>query len=462
MPEIVWYIVATLIVLIIVLSCIYFIVIVPTRETHLKELLATSQFSDAEIFLQNILRKEPHNLKIAFKLAELYWETEDYHQAINTYEHLLTKKLPYSIRQTVLFRMANWYKRQKQYPYAKERITELLDSDPHNFDYLCLLADIYFETQYYHESITLYKKALSINKHNLHCWKRLGNSYFYQRQYTDAYKAFAYAVNIDPKDPELWYQSAETCRLSNDHDKALSFYIRTEQFPQSQYSLLAILKIAEIYRNKNSQQLYTQYLEKAQTIIQHNIDKNLDQNTILDVYYQLGECYLNNNHLELALKEWEQILKIDPGYKNTSELFNSYSTSRIHDFFKDLLTTQGEDLTDILLEFVKSLGYTIDSIQHFGEYAINIYASENSSKWRDIRRRKTIIAFWCSTDPIPNDIILRLSSTKNTHDISQIYIISAGPILSEMRQLLSKKSIDVFDQTNIKELINVRKKIQQL
>ncbi|MGL4676273.1 MAG: tetratricopeptide repeat protein [Brevinema sp.] len=460
MPESIFYVIALTIVLVVVLSCIYFIIIVPTRETHLKELLSKLQFEDAALFLKNILRKEPHNLKIAFELAELYWKMKDYDQALHAYEQLLTKKLPRPIHQTVLFRIANWQKDQKQYHTAQENISELLTIDPNNFEYLSFLADIYFETQQYQESMAIYKKALSINKQDLHCWKYLGNSYFYQKHYTDAYKAFAYAINIDPKDPELWYKSAETCRLSEDNDKALSFYIRTEQFPQSNYAFQSVLKIADIYRSKNLQQSYVQYLEKARLMIQTNPDNTFNKADILEVYYQLGAIYLYDNHLDLALTEWEQVLKIDPEYKDTSELFNAHYTSRIHDFFKDMLTAQGEQLTEVLLEFVKSLGYTIDSIQNFGEYTINIHVSESSSKWRDIRRRKTIISFWCSTEPVPIDIGHRLSSTKHTHGISQIYIISAGPVLSEVRQILSKKSVDIFDQTNIKELIDARKKNQ--
>lgn len=454
------YIIAIGLVLLGVLLSIYYIIIVPSRTIHLNELLETQDYENAELFLKDILQKEPHNIQIMFDLAELYWKMNRLYDAIPQYEELLLKNPSKEISNLVNYRLACWHKEEQQYPLAQEKLELLLQSEPNNTEYLSALGDVFFYTKNYTSAVKVYKQSLALDKNNPTAWKRLGDCYFNGKMYLDAYKAYAYAVHFSKKDPELWFQIAESCFHAQDYDKAINFYLKTENFTDSYYSFKATVRLAEIYNIKHLQPLYVQHLEKAKLIIKERDFLPFDMNDKLEVYYQLGEYYLKTNNIELALKEWETILALNPLYKDVNEKFNLYYSARIHDFFKDILTSQGEILTEILVEFVKKQGFSIDSIQYHGDESVDFYVSENSSKWRNSKRKKEIISFWCIDEPIPTDIVIRLTNKINSHDVSHIVIISAGPILSETRNILSRKSVDIYDQKNLQEFIHERKKAQ--
>ncbi len=236
----------------------------------------------------------------------------------------------------------------------------------------------------------------------------------------------------------------------------MSFFIKTEQFRDEPLALKAIIKAADIYRLTNRQAQYKEYLEKARTIIVHDKFNSYEKDDILKVHYELGEVYSKEGKIENALAEWEIILRLDPKYKDVQQQFNKHYSSRIQDFFKDILTSKGAVLTDLLIDFIKSLGFTVDSIQHIGEQVVEFYVSDAPSKWRD--RKKTIISFWCDEEPMPVDIATKLTSKLTSNDVSAIYIISAGPVMSELRHLLGRKNVEIYDKKNLKELIDARKK----
>ena len=168
---------------------------------------------------------------------------------------------------------------------------------------------------------------------------------------------------------------------------------------------------------------------------------------------------MSKDHIPQALKEWEKILQIDKNYLDAAQKFELHHSRQTFDFFTDVLTHRNADLIEIICNFISSIGYQIDSIQSFGEETIDFFVSESSSKWRTIRRRKNILSFWCSTDPVPADVATRLIASIESRGIAQIYLISSGPVLSEIRERFINKEIFIFDQNNIQEFMNVRKEI---
>ncbi len=433
----------------------YYIIVVPSRRIHINELLLNAKHTDAIILLKDIVKKEPFNNKALFELAEVYWSIEDYQEAIHIYQQIINRNIPIEMYETVSVRLAHWNFKQKQFASAKTALENLLKKNPQQIECLSLLGDIYFEHKDFQESISMYKKALNLDRENLHCWKNISKSYFNLKMYMDAYKSYAHAINIDQKDAELWYYAAESYFLSKDYDKAHRFFSKTEQLIGSPYSFKALIKLSDIYRIKEDVEEYTKILEKARSIIQRGDSLfDIEKREILEIHYRLGEIYSQNNHMELALLEWKQILSIDPFFKDISKKYRTYHSEFVSDLFKDMLTTRDEELSVILLNFLKSLNYEIDTIQQVSDVSIDFYVDDLLSTKH--QKDKTIISFWCSAEPLPDDIIahLRIQISKN---IIKGMVISASPILSRIKELSQDTMIEFYDQTSLENLIHERK-----
>ena len=454
------YVIAISAVLLIALGFAYLIVVVPNRNSQLQEFLEKKDYESAEILLLDILKKTPNNPKMLATLGDIYWTTEREEKAVQVFEKLINiSHVSPNIVTTPLFRLATWYTQKDLLLEASEILEKLLVLEPKNTQYLSLLGDIYRKKNDFEKAVDTYKAVISLNAKDIPSWRALAYIYFSLNIHTDAQQAFLNLVALDTTDPDYIFKLAELSELMGDSSKAFKYYEKIEKFNDPHYTFRAARKMASIYKFENKFENCLKLLEKACAIIEENPNFSFQKEDILDTRYQLGELYLSNDLVHFAIKEWEKILRLNKNYLDTAQKFELHYSNQSLDFFVDILTHRGSELTDILSNFIMSLGYAIDSIQSFGDEAFDFFVSESSDRWKELRRRKNVLSFWCSNDPLPADIATRLAVAIESRGIAHIYIISAGPILSETRARLYKKDITIFDQNNIQELLDARKEI---
>lgn len=454
------YMIAIFSVALIALVLVYSIIIIPNRNSQLQRFLEQEDYTSAEILILDVLKKEPSHIKMLGILGDIYWKTSRQEQAVEVFETLIAiPKLSPDQVKTPLFRSATWYAQKDLILEASEILEKLLVLDPENTQYLSLLGDIYYKKNDFDKAVSVYKNVIALNAKDVSSWRALAYIYFSLNMYTDAYQAFLNLIELDTTDPDCVFKLAEICEIIGDSKQAFKYFEKIEKFNDPHYSFRAVRKMASIYKAQNQQNNYIKYLEKARFIIEENPSFSLKKEDVLDTCYQLAEFYLSDGRIHLALKEWEKILQISKNYLDTAQKFELYYSRRTLDFFKDILTNKGSDLIEVLSNFITSIGYGIDSIQSFGEEAVDFFVSESSNRWKELRRRKTILSFWCSTEVFPTDIATRLGVAFESRGIAQIYIVSAGPVLSETRVRLRKKNITVFDQNNMQEFMDARKEI---
>lgn len=460
MFEVLIYVVAVCFLIIVGLGLLYYIVIVPNRFHQLQIFLDQNLYDEAEILLSDILKKEPNNYSMMFHLGELYWTTNKKQDAVSMYEKLFKhqKSLSIGMQKTMLFRLAEYQYQNGSIDQSKDFLKTLLEIDQKNPTYLSLYGDILFKQNNHNKALQYYQKAVSYAPTDLHSWLQTATIHYETEQYNDAYRAYSRVVHIENNNPMHWFNIGKISELMGDRKKALNFYAKVEKFSNPALTFQVLMNSAQIYKDTEEIPFYIMTLEKAKSLIKGNPHDLFEQEKILDLQYQLGDYYLSDNSLELAITEWESIVALEKNYRDVPIQLEKHRNLQLDDFFKDILTHTGDELIEILAVFVRSLGFTVDSIQNYTDEGINVHVSENSAKWRDVRRRKTLISFWCSTDPIPIDIILRLTTQLAKTGVSQMYLITAGPVFSEMRQILERKSADIYDRNNIQELISARKK----
>jgi len=460
MFENVSYFIAISTVALITLSLIYFIIIIPNRNSQLQHLLDKEDYESAEIFLLDILKKEPSHTKMLGILGDIYWSTDRQKSAVDIFEKLVNiPNLSPELTKTPLFRLVTWYNQKDLLLEASEILEKLLILEPKNPQFLSTLGDIYHKKNELEKAIVVYKNVIALNAKSIQAWRALAYIYFSLNMYAEAYQAFSNIVELDTTEPDYILKLAEICEIMGESDKALTYYEKIGKFNDPHYAFRAEKKIASIYKFQNQYSNYIKSLEKACFIVENNKHFLIEKEEVLDMYYQLAEFYLSKELISQALKEWRKILQIDKNYLDTAQKFELHHSRQTFDFFTDILTHKDAELIEIISNFILSIGYQIDSIQSFGEEIFDFFVSESSAKWRAIRRKKNILSFWCSSNPLPADIATHLIAAIESRGIAQIYLISSGPVLSEIRERFYKKEIFVFDQNNIQEFMNVRKEV---
>ncbi len=464
MFEVLMYILVISIVLIISLAVAHMVVVVPNRDYRIKELLEKGQSEEAILYLKTLLKKEPHNPHLLFKLAEIYWLLHHYDEAIGIYENLL-ENFPSKKGdeyQKILYHLASWYKKEGQIVYAFDLASKLLKIDPRPTAHQALMGDIFMLQENYRGALDHYKKAVSEDSKNVDVWRNMGDIYFLESQFNDAFGAYSRVIGLEPKSAFIWYRMGECSENLKDFSKALKFYEKSFSLGGGLVAFNATYQLAGIHDILKQPKQRLQALERARNIIKENPQLPIDNSKNILVRYDIAEYYLEDGNAELAVLEWAAILKLTSNYRDTREKYENHSALQLNDLFKDMLTNSGVELINNLSTFINSLGLTIDSCHPTSVEMIDIVASEMHGKWRNEKRRKLAFSFWCTTESVPLDLALRLAKYLHAQGVSKTCLISAGPVLSDVREALRQKSIEVYDRNNIMELINAQKELSKI
>ena len=165
-------------------------------EKRLKDALALSSYSEAEIF---------HN-----QLGLLYKEQGMLDKAIKEYEEAL-KINPRTIQS--LINLGNAYYAKEWYDKAIETYFKSLAIDPNNVDALNNLANVYYQKRMFDKAVAGYKKALSINPGYIDAYNNLGSVYFVAGMHNEAKAQFLKTIELVPNSPQANYARAMLSRI---------------------------------------------------------------------------------------------------------------------------------------------------------------------------------------------------------------------------------------------------------
>jgi len=441
---------------IIIIYIIRTIVIIPDRDSKILEFIRTKHYKEAEFIIYHHLKRKPDDPKLLFLLAEILWATNQLNEAGGIYESLKEDKSKENSNyyHTVLFRLATLYKNTEYFDQAYFTIEKLLNLCKNKSEYYLLMGEILLAQDNPHQAIIYFKLGLEIDKNNILLWTILADTYYNNSQFSEAFHTYSHVINLEPKNTSVWFYLGKLSESLDNLDKAIKFYRKAEQLSDTVLSYDIAFHLGSVLIKSGDKSNGILVLERTRALLKEYPD--IEQSKILSLRYQLAESYLLTDHIELAIKEWVEITYINPYYLDVLEKLKIHSISQLNELLKDMLTLNDSQLVQVLCDFVQSLGFIVDIYYINGE-AVDIIASDSLDNWRDVNRRKTIFSFWCSDFNLPSNTPTKIQEYLDTANISRAYIISGGPILSDIRSTLNRKSIHFFDRNNIQELLNVSK-----
>ncbi len=200
---------------------------------------------------------------------------------------------------------ATLYIEKQSFDSAFVDIRNALLIDSSKSVYYCTLSDIYFANGKVDKSSQALNKALVLDPKNNEAYLKLAEIYFIIENYDKCYENLNKAVEIEKINPKAYYIQGMALMQMGDTVKAISsMQTAVEQNPEyyDAYVQLGLLFAAQ--HNK----LAIDYYNNALNINPQSIE----------VLYNLGMFYQENEMSDNAINSYNSILKIEPKHKNAT------------------------------------------------------------------------------------------------------------------------------------------------
>jgi tetratricopeptide (TPR) repeat protein len=421
------------------------------------------------ILIFNVVR----TLRIPARIrkAELLFEEDNAGPAMDIVQNVLERKRGYI---PALYLKSKIFRRQRQYILAIAEANNVLKSGDYKkyvseLDVHYLLADLYSRQQLFHKEIEEYKLIITLSPTDVMANHQLGLHYYKQKKYreardmliraiagdekiNDAYLALGVscfhlseyakaeefllrAIEVQPIPPaEAYYHLGIIYRWKKDNDGAVKMFGLAKRDPD--YSLIATLRIGEIYFEKEE---YPQAIEVLESGISWL--KTRDDDSIA-YRYLLAECYEMGNLIKEAVHHWEKIEAEHPNYKNTQMKIADYKAIMGDEVMKGIFTSSLDSLQPLIAEIIARLNFNIIMKKTLNPNQL-VYKAYNIKRIND---PPLLIFFDRTTREVNENAVERFSELIKLEKCKTgIYIATSrfsmkakGKATSEMMELLDK------------------------
>jgi tetratricopeptide (TPR) repeat protein len=217
-----------------------------------------NNFEKARVILDDISAIEPNNEEVYIQRASMFSQKDDHIKAIEC----LKKALIFATEEAdILALLGMEYLYLDNFDSARLNFAKCLEVDFD--DYSSLYNVIYcFEMQNQHEeAITYLNKFIDKDPYSEVAWHQLGRQHFVLKQYSDALRAFDYAVIIDEFFVGAILEKAKTFEKLNREEEAIESYLITNELEDP--TAFAYYRIGECYNKLDQKDLAVQYYKKT-------------------------------------------------------------------------------------------------------------------------------------------------------------------------------------------------------
>jgi tetratricopeptide (TPR) repeat protein len=318
--------------------------------------IQSGKLKDAVTEAEDILKRDPNNLDAHRILGRIYTRmigdtqqgkiNEDMlHKATDQYEKIVAKD-PKDIESWLT--LGRLYRTARSSVDAEKAYAQVLAIDPANEDALTGLAIVYSDVGDTKKAIEKLQ-AVTNKDPNPRTLAALASAYEQLRDYKSAAEVLRKAIDLDPENSRvkralarnLLYSAAET---PGNLDESLKYYQAFAD--EDPHDTEALLRIAEIYREKRDFAKAREFLDKAKASDPENLEARYDEVNLLAVEGQtdkaiealktllkdterknyseaekgtrvnllerLGELYRGANQNQAAIDTFRQIADLDP------------------------------------------------------------------------------------------------------------------------------------------------------
>lgn len=359
------------------ISIILFILylIVKSGSVNLREinnLIEAGEIEKAKNILQKIIYSRKSSPDAHFLMAKIYFLSGQYDYAQVELKSII-KNNKYGIfghKDKVYQLLADSYLKSGKIREAYTHYVRLEQMNPEEYNVMVNLGKICLRLKEYEKSIQYFQKALKLRSTDPESIAGLGMCYYHLNDFDKARDYLEQAVQLDRRNHTSHYYLALILHKKALYDQAILEYEKS--LPDKSLKLQSLYGIARCYQQKEIWTKAIQYYENAINLIEeeadklkHNYNRRIEFLTnplVLEIRYQLAECYLVDRNFAGAMEQWQEIDSVKPGYKDVKQKIQQnarYGKDRIQDFliFKEL---EFEKVSRYMIQY---LGYIVKHLE---------------------------------------------------------------------------------------------------
>jgi tetratricopeptide (TPR) repeat protein len=334
--------------------------------------IQSGRLKDAVTEAEDILKHEPNNLDARRILGRIYTRMigdtqqgkineEMLHKAIEQYEKIVAKD-PKDVESWLT--LGRLYRTSRNSVDAEKAYSQALTLDPNNEDALTGLAIVYSDVGDTKKAIEKLQAVTSKNP-NPRTLAALATAYEQLHDYRSAAEVLRKAIDLDPENSRIKRALAFNLLNSGNPaslDESLKYY---QGFAEDDpHDSEALLRVAEIYREKRDFAKAHEALDKAKAADPENLEVRYEEVNLLAVGGQidkavealqsilkdterktyseseksvrlnllerLGELYRGNNQNQAAVDTFRQLADLDPdsGAKAEDQIVDTYRAAK--------------------------------------------------------------------------------------------------------------------------------------
>lgn len=204
----------------------------------------------ADSLFTNLSIAYPKNASFQYRLGEIK-ESKGDSISIELFRKAITLD---ATHQQALFKVAKYELAHSNYPLAKKFAKMGLEKNPKNVSLLSILAQTYYNQQYYRAAMEQFEKIVALGKGNEFVYNKLGMCYYRSFQYEEAIENFKECLKFEDRNSETHYNLGKLYAIIGDFQKSeiellMAILIKKQPVDAEFLSLALTYKGLEDYKN---------------------------------------------------------------------------------------------------------------------------------------------------------------------------------------------------------------------
>ncbi len=397
------------------------------------------------------LSQNPKDPDALFAMAELYYQEQDYQNALNNYGILigLCASNPELDEFDFTLKHALSSLKIKDYneAYRGFAIAKSLNEDSFEVNYN--LGYLEYLRKKYERAVSLLRQAQSKHPEHLGTARYLGLGLYRLKRHEDAIRILKKAVEIAPDDNNIQFALAQCLYEKGNNKEAISIFnlLRTD----SRLGPKASLYAGVINTVKH---LYPQAITDFEIGLRHT---DIKKEVALELKYRLAAAYIHQQGIPRALELLQEVARENPGYKDVSDLVIKYRELSSDKTFQTYLISPTSEFVILCRNivsryFLKGKVKIVDVSMAKNEY-VDILAEVDTGKWVDI----VLYRFIRSTGSIGELALRELYSRAKDVRAGRALCFTAGNFSDAAGKFVEARLIDLIGK---EELIKLFRRLQ--
>lgn len=297
------------------------------------------------------------------------------------------------------------------------------------------------------QAAAYYLKTLQLKKKYVPALYNLGIIYFDFKKYADAKKIFSILKSEDSGNLKVYYYLGIIDKNEGDYDSAIANLEKATR--DKEIKVKALAERGLVYSVMGKKELAVIEFERAL----NNLNGE-SQNFILNLRYFLADTYESLRDIDNAVKQWQLIQSVKPGFKNVGEKLVLYQDSTMDDSMKDFMTATNDDFLEICQNIAIAKEHNVEEIRSInnGE-CVEMLVSENNNGWINLKKKLKIMRIYRSSDPIDERQVREIADFIKAKEYFKAFIISAAGFTERAIAFAQERPLELIDKNELQKIL---------